>query len=590
MAKAGRRAKLADEKLVESLCDQIRYGLTVKNACAFVGISPRSFFSWKAEGEKLEQAALAGKAVSKRDAAYLRFLHAIQKAEAEFCRNQHVVIGAASRQSWQAAAWLLERRRPGEYSLGPLRSGGEDETADIFHEARITTVAMEGTMRGIVPPHGLLPKAWTTFRWTVEQMRMLSSTARFIAMPCGRGSGKTAISFRRLVIALAIKKEWDDPRYFYTAPTNPQAMRIAWDAFGELIPKSWIRSVRRTDQYYETIFGSRLYILGMDIPARIEGLQWDGGVEDEASDQKPGSFNRSIRPALTHRNGWAYRIGVPKRHGMGSNDYREWCEAALRGEVEDRETHSWESEIVLPKEEIEAARRTLDMKDFNEQFKAKWENAGGGIFWAWDRAFNAKNVVYRTDCPIAVSCDFNRDPMCWVIGHRFDNELHIFDELFVRDTTTNACMDEIWSRYSEHKAGFEFFGDASGGHRDTRSNTTDWAIISNDKRFKRAGRNVYVSRASPSLKSRFASTNALFLNAAGQRRCFVNPKCVHLISDIENRVYKPGTSEPLDPKGSDMGHMTDALGYIIWRQWPVRIELDDELPGVIMTDGHGGIV
>ncbi len=46
----------------------------------------------------------------------------------------------------------------------------------------------------------------------------------------------------------------------------------------------------------------------------------------------------------------------------------------------------------------------------------------------------------------------------------------------------------------------------------------------------------------------------------------VAPKCVELIRDLEEVVYKPGTTvidKDRDPKRT---HLSDALGYLVWQE------------------------
>jgi hypothetical protein len=163
--------------------------------------------------------------------------------------------------------------------------------------------------------HMLSNAAWFQLRYHAQQAAMWRTKKRFVAAACGRGSGKTELARRRIVRFLPIKKPWADPMYFYALPTFAQARRVAWKKIKALIPREWCTKINESEMLIETVFGSSLYVVGMDKPQRIEGDQWDGGVVDESCDQKPKAFDLSIRPALTHRNGWCWRIGVPKRHG-----------------------------------------------------------------------------------------------------------------------------------------------------------------------------------------------------------------------------------------------------------------------------------
>lgn len=367
---------------------------------------------------------------------------------------------------------------------------------------------------------------------------------------------------------LIVKKPWMDPIYFYALPTYAQARRVAWEPILNLIPKDWILKVSESGLIVHTVFNTKLYIVGMDKPARLEGVQWDGGVIDESCDQKPGIFDRTIMPALSHRNGWCWRIGVPKRYGVGAQEFKGICDIGTSGADPDVATFHWPSGDILTERQIEAARRILDPRDFNEQYNASWETAGGAIFHAFSDNNIKHSVKYDPNKPILVGSDFNVDPMSWVIGHRADNGIVIFDELFLRNTSTQKTLDVLHTRYGKHNAGWEFFGDAAARQRKTSAAQSDYLQIRNDNRFH--NRKIYYNKSNPALADRFAAMNALMRNAHGEHRLFIHPTCKHLIEDIKSRAYKEGTREPDDY--ADVGHMTDALGYPIQRCFPIKLE------------------
>ena len=60
-------------------------------------------------------------------------------------------------------------------------------------------------------------------------------------------------------------------------------------------------------------------------------------------------------------------------------------------------------------------------------------------------------------------------------------------------------------------------------------------------------------------------------NAHGDARVFISPKCKRLIEDLKDRAYKEGTREPDDH--GDIGHITDAFGYIIHKRFPIRAKI-----------------
>src|SRR6185295_19013760 len=145
-----------------------------------------------------------------------------------------------------------------------------------------------------------------------------------------------------------------------------QAKRIAWEKIKALIPPSWVapNGISESALTIKTVFGSSLYLVGMDNPARIEGDQWDGIVIDESCDQKHGAYDRSVRPSLSHKKGWCWRIGVPKRWGPGAADFKAWWQGAASGELgSDHEAYARPSSDILSLDEIASAKRSLDARD-----------------------------------------------------------------------------------------------------------------------------------------------------------------------------------------------------------------------------------
>lgn len=425
----------------------------------------------------------------------------------------------------------------------------------------------------------MLTYAWTQLRYHELQSRLWRTRARFVAVAAGRGSGKTELARRRVIRFLPVRKSWPNPMYFYALPTVAQAKRVAWRPLLQLIPPDWIKKLNESEMFIETVFGSTLQVLGMDKPHRAEGVQWDGGVIDESSDQKPSVFNITLLPTLSHKNAWCWRIGVPKRAGIGAADFKKFFDIGMEGKNPDHESYTWPSEDILSPEALQWARENMDARDYNEQFRASWEDVSGTIFWAFSDVLNVAPVLYQPNRPIVVGSDFNVDPMCWVIGHRADNGIAIFDELFIRNCNTRMALDELHRRYGKHEGGWEFFGDASSRARKTSATMSDFLQIKDDKRFKST--RVFYPKSNPRIADRFAACNALFCNAAGIRRCFVDPRCKHLIADLKTRAYEPGTNEPDDY--GDIGHISDAIGYIIHRLFPIRLSAIPTPPEVSLS-------
>ena len=117
-----------------------------------------------------------------------------------------------------------------------------------------------------------LPTDWSLLNPHWGQSLLMRTDKKFINVVAGRGSGKTEVTRRRQVMWLPVKFPGiQRPLHGYALPTFNQAKRVAWEPILDLIPKRWIHKISQTELSVETIFGSKLYVLGLDKPERAEG-------------------------------------------------------------------------------------------------------------------------------------------------------------------------------------------------------------------------------------------------------------------------------------------------------------------------------
>lgn len=418
----------------------------------------------------------------------------------------------------------------------------------------------------------MISSKWKQLRYHEKQSQLWQYNGRFAAVVAGRRSGKTEVCRRKLMMQLPIIKPWNDPIYFYILPTFTQAKRVAWYPILDMIPKNWIVpriGINRTELSITTVWGSKLYIAGADKPERLEGVGSDGCVIDESSDQKPGLYTRTIIPMLADRNGFCYRIGVPKRSGIGRVEFRDFFNRGCNNEDGIASFH-WKSSDILSEQQLREAKNQLDPTDFAEQFEAKWMDTGSNIYYNFSNENIRADLRYDPTKEIVVGCDFNVDPMSWTVGHFVDGKLYIFDEIFLKDTNTPKTLDYLYNRYPNHLAGWKFYGDASSRSRKTSAVRTDYLTIKNDARFGQ--KKVYFFNKNPHLRDRFSSVNRAFRAADGTIRCYININCKHLINDLNSCSYEEGTTESEDYTGTDIGHMVDAFGYKVHFLMPIRLE------------------
>lgn len=420
---------------------------------------------------------------------------------------------------------------------------------------------------------------WNPYRFHQVQSLLWGYTGRFAAVVAGRRSGKTDICRKKLVLQLPIKKLWPDPRYYFLLPTYRQAEEVAWEPIKNLVPPRWIAKdgINNTKLTIRTIFGSKLLVAGADKPKRIEGVPSDFVMIDESADQRPDLFARTVLPMLTERKGCCYRLGVPKKDGIGRIDFREFYQKGLRHEDQIASFH-WKSADILDPGEIALARAHLDEVEFAEQFEAEWRDLGSSVYYNFSQENIRDDFDYDPAYEIVVGCDFNVDPMCWSLSHFIDGKLYTFDEVFLRDANTPKTMDFLANKFHAHTAGWKFFGDATSKARKTNASRSDFIIIKNDSRPTFQQKRVIFPERNPSRRDRYASVNAAFKTADGNRRFFVHTRCKRLINDFNSVSYIEGTTDLEDYTGTDIGHMSDAQGYKIYGLMPIRV-----IPTVVPT-------
>lgn len=422
---------------------------------------------------------------------------------------------------------------------------------------------------------------------------IINNPARLIIACAGRSGGKWIYCGAEFVNrTLDTHPICQYPIYAYCYPTINQARRNVWEKLVRMYRNAGaVQKVNETEMKIKLTNGATVYCMGLESSERLEGNHYCGIAVDEMSDTKPSAITQSVIPALNAYKGWLFLLGIPKRNGIGGPYYRKLCEMAQSGKKAiggfTTSYHHWTSTEIYTPKEIEAYEDLMDPKTFNEHFLATWENAVGQVYYGFDEVESVfRDERYREDSPLLIGSDFNVNPMSWVVCQGDTEHLDVIDELSIKNTNTQETLDILYSRYGNHPGGFVFYGDAAGRQRHTSAAVSDYIQIFNDKRFanpKTGNVDIRYLNQNPVIMDRVASVNTLLKAKSGKRRLFVSEKCVELIKDFISIVYKEGDRD-LDKADPMRTHMSDALGYLVHKQYPVRPEIIKK-PGKIITLG-----
>lgn len=390
---------------------------------------------------------------------------------------------------------------------------------------------------------------------SIPQQQIVAAQQRFVVVIAGRRFGKTHLSIRCLCKAARLP----DKEVWYVAPTYKQAKMIVFKKLRKkLLDLRWVRKINETNLSFELKNGSTISLKGADNYDSLRGVGLDFLVMDEFADIDEAAWTETLRPTLADKMGQALFIGTPKGMNWAKDLFdmsmefpEEW--ASFQFTTEDGGN--------VPLSEIEAARRTLDARTYNQEFRATFETFSGRIFYAFDRKVNVRAYTDPLPKELHLGVDFNVDPMSACLSVKTGTLLHVIDEFKIFGSNTEELVEEVQARYPGHT--IVAYPDPAGAQRKTSAGgKTDHTILRN------AGFTVRAPNSHNAVRDGINAVNAKLCSSSGVSTLFIDPKCKYVIECLEKQTYKEGTSIP--DKASGFDHMNDSLRYKVDYLFPIR--------------------
>ena len=388
------------------------------------------------------------------------------------------------------------------------------------------------------------------------QGEVFNSDKRFRLLVAGRRFGKSYLSCIELLRGAIIRP---GEVYFYCAPTYRMAKDIAWKELKRLVPKTWIQAKNETDLRLDLINGSSIELKGTENAMALRGRSLAGVVLDEAAFMERDVWAEVIRPALADKQGWALFISTPD--GTASWFYDMWC---FCGEQEWDDWQRWSFTTIeggnVKEEEVEAAKSQLDPRTFRQEFEASFENLTGLVAVSFSDENIDKEVQDLHMLPLLLGLDFNVDPMAGICAVKHNNTLYVFDEIMLTGgATTWDFAEEVTRRYGVDRR-IIACPDPTGSARKTSGvGATDHNIL------RRSGFTVMSPKSPWKIRDKITAVNTALLDANGDQRTFIHPRCKELIKALRTLTYAPNTGLPNKNLGVD--HAFDAFGYLCLQQF-----------------------
>lgn len=397
---------------------------------------------------------------------------------------------------------------------------------------------------------------------------------RFVAMICGIRGGKTHAGAREAGKQAWNSKATESSVYGIVAPTFNMLDRTTWREF-KYAMRPLIASENDSKKIITLKNGRQVFGFSAEDPDRIRNVTLNGFWVDEARECK--NFGELWKVLL----GRVLSTGGKGIVTTSPNSYDDVHDVFIQNRKEGYGVIRFATyeNTYIHKDAIDELASLYDEKFARQELGGEFVIFEGAVYYSFNRHENAgdyafKMARYNPTNPIWLMCDFNVDPMAWVVGQPGINpqtnlkEVYVIDEIFVRNSNTIQCCQEFKARFPNHNSGLVLYGDATGEARHTDSNVTNWKIIENE--LIKYGVTKRVPLKNPAERDRINAVNGLICNSKNERRVFINPNCKHTIRDFEQVSFKEGTVQIDKTKDLTLTHASDAFGYMAEKEFSIN--------------------
>lgn len=248
-----------------------------------------------------------------------------------------------------------------------------------------------------------------------------------------------------------------------------------------------------------------------------------------------------------------------------------WCILPIHYSHDPEKDHDW----------VERARAKYDRdEDWQREMELDFTSQKGATAYP---NFNANlhvkpKLPYSKTIPLCLACDFNVENVSWMVCQIRGGVLFVIDEICLGTATVEDMVTEFRNRYPDHAAEIHVYGDSMGTRRGMQTGKTDFQLIQLYMKGYPSRVVIKVPRGSPDPRARIDALNHKLKGVSGKPALVVAQRCVELIQDFQEVALNKTGKDVLkvynesDPY-SKRTHASDALGYMVYREWPISKEL-----------------
>ncbi|MHB8174358.1 MAG: hypothetical protein ACYDFU_07880, partial [Nitrospirota bacterium] len=237
-------------------------------------------------------------------------------------------------------------------------------------------------------------------------------------------------------------------------------------------------------------------------------------------------------------------------------------------------TASTKENIHLPPEYAEDLAEAYGANLARQYVSGEFVNPRAGrVYDGFSRERHVRGGLgYDPAYPLSVAVDFNVDPLHAALIQVAEGEVRVVDEIVIRSSNTWELCEAVRGRYGDIP--ITAYPDPTGRARKTAGlpgAPSDFAVLSLN------GFLVRARNSSPPVRDRVNAVNRI-LSGDGPMRLAISSACRESIRSFERTCWKDGASVVDKSKGDE--HITDAIGYFIEYEFPVRAPQRVEYEGL----------
>lgn len=349
-------------------------------------------------------------------------------------------------------------------------------------------------------------------------------------------------------------------------------------------PESWLRRSPVELAEYKNVLttetGAHIFLRSLDNYDYIRGIEFGWAWIDEISSTNKDAWDVIVGclrdPECEDR---MIRVtGTPDGDNWTWREFeKKWSKDPIISKMYDIVFMSSRENPFLPEEFLDMMLASYDRRTALQEIDGRvLIDNESLIYYEWRPKYHMKQIKpYDPNLPLIMCWDFNSSdssPMSMVLAqqHYYSDGtpfVQVIDEIIIMSGNTPMVCEEFTKRYNrKHNSEIYVYGDRTG--------TTNKSVGINDYGMIMECLSPYFPqivmrnvKKNMGEKDRRAAMNSMLLNAKGQVRMFINPKCLELIKDFDE--LKPDKFGKINKSDLKRSHASDALGYYIAKEFPV---------------------